>query len=247
MRCDEVLANLEEFHKGDIESSVRVDLERHLESCAICRQELDSLERETRLYAVYVQAMENRLPMRPELWDRIRSQIELNPATAAPSDSLNGLRRLWVGFGRFSGAQKAASIAGLAIALAFGVRPVLNLFLTPEPPNRTASPRPGDLSAPLQRTGNAQVESFQAVLSAIQQAERDYIQAIEMLSPTANKRKAMLDPKLQGAIERDMKIVDQNLTSLRKAYQARPQDVDLAKFMLSLYATKLELLQALTS
>ena len=252
MKCNEVRARLEDYFAQEPESRPRLELETHLDACPACRSELELLEQESRYYAAYGSAIETCLAPRPETWDRICARIEAKQPS--PAKEWWGIRGRLAQWHAFSRAQRVGVALAGVLVLAIAARIVL--FRASDIPSTTHRSGAGDssqsspdaatatASAP---SGRSQVDSFQAVLFAIQQAERDYLQAIEMLSPTADRRKAMLDPQLKGAIERDMKTVDRNLTDTRKAYKSRPQDVDLARFMLSLYAAKLELLQAITS
>jgi len=86
-----------------------------------------------------------------------------------------------------------------------------------------------------------------AALLAIHRAEREYQEAIRILTALAEERKASLEPELVKELDQNLRVIDQAIASTRKACEAHPNDPELALYMLWAYARKVELLQDLLS
>ena len=97
------------------------------------------------------------------------------------------------------------------------------------------------------RTSIASRDSLQNALLAIRRAEGEYQEAIRILTALAEERKASLKPELVRELNQNLHAIDQAIASTRKAYQAHPNDPELALYMLWAYARKVELLQDLVS
>lgn len=89
-----------------------------------------------------------------------------------------------------------------------------------------------------------QYDLFRA-MQKIQRAERDYVDAIKVLSAAVNKRKSTLDPRLVAAFEKNLAIVDRAIAQTRKAYETHPGDPEIAQYMLLAYANKVDLMREL--
>jgi anti-sigma factor RsiW len=128
MECPES-KRLHEYFDDELEAVAAAQIERHLESCAACQQELQGLERVRAL----LRRPAARLAAPPEIRDRIAAALEREPPQPAahrrPS-AARGSRPFW--FGVLSG------IGGSAVAAALGF-----LFLIPMLNN----PLPGELVA----------------------------------------------------------------------------------------------------
>jgi hypothetical protein len=77
--------------------------------------------------------------------------------------------------------------------------------------------------------------SLQNALLAIQRAEREYVEAIRVLSGIVEVHKTSLDPKLAAELERNLKAIDEAIASTQKAYHEHPTDPELAQYMLAAY------------
>ena len=86
-----------------------------------------------------------------------------------------------------------------------------------------------------------------ALEQRIQKLRKEYVEAIDILSTSVNKRKSKLDPKLLAVFNRNLNIVNETIAATRKAYTANPTDAELAQYMLTAYAKKVELLQEIDS
>jgi anti-sigma factor RsiW len=86
-----------------------------------------------------------------------------------------------------------------------------------------------------------------ALEQRIQKLRKEYVEAIDILSASVNKRKSKLDPKLLAVFNRNLNIVNETIAATRKAYASNPADAELAQYMLTAYAKKVELLQEIDS
>lgn len=136
----------------------------------------------------------------------------------------------------------AASSAGVTAAIGeppISPKPATNKKRSPfTDVSHAAAPRSEEMTP-------QQYDLFRA-MQKIQRAERDYVDAIKVLSTAVNKRKSTLDPRLVAAFEKNLTIVDRTIAQTRKASRDHPGDPEIAQYMLLAYAKKVELLRELT-
>ncbi len=111
-------------------------------------------------------------------------------------------------------------------------------------------PRPRVSPASIQPIGSAREADLEQMglriaRLKIRRAQRDYIDAIRILNAAVSQKKSTLDPQIAASLDRNLLIIDQTIAATRKAYSANPQDPDLAQYMLTAYAKKVELLEEL--
>ena len=112
-------------------------------------------------------------------------------------------------------------------------------------PENSVSGKLLDQSVPVAfDTNNTGLES---AMNAVRRAEREYIQAIQLLSEIVDRRMPSLDPTLAAKFRMHLKAIDENIAETRKAYYQRPSDPELAQFMLAAYSKKIELLQQMVT
>jgi hypothetical protein len=90
-------------------------------------------------------------------------------------------------------------------------------------------------------------KGLEAAVRAIQRAEQEYLQAIQVLSAIVDQRKSTLQAGLVQEMERNLKSIDESIAATRQAYYSHPSDPYLAQYMLAAYSKKVELLQELAS
>src|SRR5207244_1669104 len=78
-----------------------------------------------------------------------------------------------------------------------------------------------------------------ALQQRIQRLRKEYVEAIDILSASVNKRKSKLDPKLLAVFNRNLGIVNETIAATRKAYDANPRDAEVAQYMLTAYSKKI--------
>lgn len=304
MKCDEVLALIEDYHYGELAPARATRVAAHLRDCHECALALAELETENRLYQAYAEMVERQFEVTPVLWEGVRERIAgLTPDGVAPLSWGDRLKRLLGALvatlvpaspvlrqTAFAVVLVAVSVTGTLIAVNFfqSEPPQIAGHATPKPAEPVAPPsvpQPAhdaatkdaatpDVATP-DKSGEAtrieprperperaprqrEVKPRQTLPPSdlarqdaplalarqkIQRAQSEYLAAIRILSAEVNKRKATFDPKLAAEFERNLKIIDENIAATRRAYQANPQNIEVAQYMLTAYAKKVELLQ----
>jgi hypothetical protein len=212
-----------------------------------------ALEKEAQVYAAFAEAEGGALDITPEMWQPVRERLE-RASTGVASEqrdsagegSSNFRLPYVLRFGRqlaFAALLVVVSVAGTLVAVRYWERGSL---FGPGPESRLGQSAGAEKSLPPSRLDSKR-NTLEDALLAIQRAEQEYIEAINLLSTMVEKRKSTLDPQLASELERNLRAIDQAIDSTRKAYRDRPQDPERALYMLSAYARKVELLQELVS
>ncbi|HKR02934.1 MAG TPA: zf-HC2 domain-containing protein [Pyrinomonadaceae bacterium] len=79
----------------------------------------------------------------------------------------------------------------------------------------------------------------------VREAEQKYVAAIEILSRDVNRRRPQLDPQTVSRFERTLAAVDHTISETRRASRRHPDDPVAARYMLTAYAKKVEVLREL--
>ena len=77
----------------------------------------------------------------------------------------------------------------------------------------------------------------------IREAEQKYVAAISMLSRDLNRRRPQLDPETAAQFERTLLAVDRTIADTRRAARKHPNDPVAAKYVLTAYAKKVDVLR----
>jgi anti-sigma factor RsiW len=208
----------------------RVDVERHVASCAECRALVDDL-REIRTTA---RSLDQREPP-VRAWSRIERAIKLEREHARegaqgvqPSGSGSVLSRL-------KGSRSAAWLAAAAaIVLAVGLG--LRYWPRATAPAQTARVAP-TVEPP---SGDAAAVSIEAELRA---AEAHYQKAITGLEQIANAGKGSLDTQTAATLQKNLAVIDQAITESRAAVRAQPASEPAQQSLMESFKAKLALLQ----
>ncbi len=241
MNCQDALRQMEDFRCGELDNGAVSELDLHLRSCPECARALDVTDSEDRAYEAYATELERNLEVPPQMWQKVRREI----SASAPE---SGIRRF---FSVLSGhlLPRSAFLRQAAFAAAIVVLSVATTLLTLHYYRGQGMERPGERAAGRaerpRTTGSA--NSLEAAIQSIQRAERDYINAIAMLSTIVDKRKPSLDPQVVAEVERNLRAIDASIQATRDAYHAHPSDPELAHYMLTAYEKKVELLLELAS
>lgn len=83
----------------------------------------------------------------------------------------------------------------------------------------------------------------EALAQQIAKASREYQGAIRLLERTIAKRKTQLDEGTVKQFEGSLAMIDASIASSREALRAHPTDPSAARFLLSAYSKKVELMQ----
>ena len=229
MKCEEVRRRLEELHMGELESVSSSRMADHMRTCAECRRELELLKAEDRLYESYAAHLDRRFSSEAALWGGVSMKLRSGESMRPVQRS----RRSW-----FGALQPLFSTRRLAYALVLVVLSVAGTIVTvgilEDRETATASRVTDD-------------RDLESAMRSIARAEREYVEAIRLLSGIVEKRKPSLDPELVAELERNLKAIDENIAATRQAFREHPSDPELALYMLAAYAKKVELLQEIAS
>jgi hypothetical protein len=77
----------------------------------------------------------------------------------------------------------------------------------------------------------------------VREAEQKYVEAIVMLSRDVNRRRTRLDSETAAQFERTLIAVDRTIADTRRAVRKHPGDPLAAKYMLTAYARKVDVLR----
>ena len=229
MKCGEALTLLEDYQFAELEDGLAGDVASHVRSCAACSSAFAALEKERAFYERYAEAEEISLELSPGVWQKIKVRIAEEDAgnKALAGSHLGSILRL---AGAPVSVRRVAAAMLLVLVFAGGTILTVRTY------------RQDQI-----RTSIASRDSLQNALLAIHRAEREYQEAIRILTALAEERKASLEPELVKELDQNLRVIDQAIASTRKACEAHPNDPELALYMLWAYARKVELLQDLLS
>ncbi len=236
MNCDEIRGYMEDFHYGELDEKVSSQVQSHLRTCAECARALEALNAEDSIYQAYAAEQDRALEVSPRLWHRVEER--LGASTSAGRSVSAWLAESWSRLFPRSPVLRQAVFALSIVVLSVGAT-LLTVHYYRMQETSSAEGRPSQ--------GPVRQNSLEAAILTIQRAERDYDDAITVLSKIVDKRKPSLDPLLLAEVERNLKAIDDNIAATRAAYHAHPSDPDLAHYMLTAYEKKVELLLELAS
>ena len=223
MRCQEARQWIEEYHDGELETALREEVEAHVRDCPECLRQVAMLRAEDDLYRTYAAGLDQAMSGESALWGRINARIR-TAAGSAP--------------GWMEALRAAMTPRRLAVALVLVVISVAGTLVTV----RMLGDR-----APLVPAESVTGGDLEMALRSIENAEREYLEAIRLLSNIVEKRKPTLEPQLLAELERSLKDIDENIAATRRAFRDHPSDPEYALYMLAAYAKKVELLQEIAS
>lgn len=251
MRCTDCRELLEDYFDIELAADKANEVRRHVETCASCAGELETLKSEQAFFERYRLSQEKELEGVEPQWQAVRrgiSESERNRASErfARVGSREGLT--WLDFLTASPLVRQAVFAVVLIGISIVGTLLLVEYRYRLKPQPTAALTLGGTAVsfePVQTDPGA--IGLEGAMRAVRKAEQEYIQAIRLLGEVVERRKPSLDPRLVREIERDMKTVDAGIAASRKAYYEQPSNPELAQFMLAAYSRKVELLQELAT
>lgn len=261
MKCRDFQDLIEDYHDGRLDAELAASVQLHLGNCPQCAETLVVMQNEEKLYQGYRETLERDLEIKPEMWSHVRARIEsagiAQPhARSLPAHGIHLSRWLsflggphWARQLAFAALLVMVSVAGTLLVVRHRGDVTSNAQLQPVPlPEPISIPAPERLAVvPAGADEISSEKSLEAAVRAIQRAERDYLEAIQVLSDIVDRRKPSLDPRLVRELDVNLKAINANIEATRKAYYAHPSDPYLAQYMLTAYGKKVELLQDLAS
>jgi hypothetical protein len=236
-----VQALLDEYIDGGLAAEACGEVERHLESCAECTAEVESL--------LVLRSRTRDLPREiapgRDLWPEIRARLQAAPVprVAAPerlAGAEEGVIDLAARRGRtlrWNGAfGRAAAVIALVALSSGGTAYLLR--------GRAAAPvavAPAATSP--QATGNVRLAADRRDLATFRAGAGGFEGAVEELRTTFESQRDRLSPETVKTIEQNLAIIDRAIAESRAALEKDPNDPDLPLLLSGVYRQKLELLQ----
>jgi anti-sigma-K factor RskA len=214
---------LTDYIDGTLGADERAEIERHLASCATCRQ----IVQESRDIKTVAGSLELREPP-VRSWARLERAIKLEERPRAPR-STNWWQPKQLGW--------LAAAAGLVVATAVGLKYMPTRTQPPSPPAHTANdPRAATEAA----TANTTAQSVEAEL---RQAEDHYEKAIKGLEQIANAEQDVFDPRTAATLQKNLAVIDQAISESRAALRVEPTSEPAQQSLLESFKAKMALLQ----
>jgi hypothetical protein len=260
VKCADFQEVVEDYSEGTLDHELSAAIQLHLGECQDCLALLARIQAEERLFRDYGKTVVGDLKISPEMWPQIRSTLEQAGVIQPTPDctSQPGRRGRWwnpsSGWGAwprqlvFSALLVVISIAGTLLVVRYQGHQ--NRTAEVQPMSRPPAVRTvvTETVSPVRSHGTGgDRRSLEAAVRALQRAERDYLEAIQVLNDIVEKRKPTLQPDLLKDLEKNLRAADASIEATRRAYYSHPSDPYLAQYMLSAYRQKIELLQELAS
>jgi hypothetical protein len=235
-----VQARLDEYIDGGLAAGESGEVERHLESCAECAAEVESL--------LTLRARTRDLPREiapgRDLWPEIQARIQAAPRRVEAPERLAGAEEgvidlaarrgrtiRWNGaFGRAAAVIALVVLSSGATAYLLRGRGAVPVAVAP------AAPQP-------QATGNVRLAADRRDLAAFRAGTGGFDGAVEELRTTFDSQRDRLSPETVKIIEQNLAIIDRAIAESRAALERDPNDPDLPLLLSGVYRQKLELLQ----
>ena len=266
MNCQTCQSELEDLLYGEVEAARQPALHEHLSVCAECRAVQTALERENELFAQYYEQTAVEPP--DEMWQAIHVRIQ---GVRTPSTGWRERLRGWPLLA--PAMLRQIGVAALLILLSVGLttmyfslrksdqhvaerKPSLTVLPTamPSAPPPIATPHSTESARPLQATNKImksepkpaatpRLSEADALTLQIAIATREYQGAIKLLERTIAKRKPELDEGTIKQFEGSLAMIDASIAASRQAMQAHPNDPTAARYLLTAYSKKVDLMQ----
>jgi hypothetical protein len=236
---------LDDYRGGELDGKKTSAVESHIAECGACAAELDILKSEDELFERYRVSQQNEIADPAEKWDALREKIVIRDKSARVPQQAGQARLGWMGLFFGSPLVRQAAFAAVVVVLSVSATLFVVNRNRAKAPAESMSSRLPDQSIPA--AFEASNTGLESAMNAVRRAEREYIQAIQILSEIVDRRMPSLDPVLAAKFRMNLKAIDENIAETRKAYYQRPSDPDLAQFMLAAYSKKVELLQQMVT
>lgn len=214
MKCEDARNRLDDLVDGELAPAEADDVSAHLGSCAGCR------EQERALRALLAEAAALPRELRPErdLWPGIEARLSARPALLRP-------RPAW---------RPAALAAAAAVLVALSSAVTWRLASRRERPEQVV-------------VGSGVAATLRPAVAGdtpdLLDAERGYARATSDLLAALAARRGSLPTETLDAVERNMKVIDEALASLRVALASDPGNPELTQLLAATHKRKLDTLR----
>jgi predicted anti-sigma-YlaC factor YlaD len=213
MTCHELDERLDDWVDGALPAGAASEVEAHLHSCALCREQ----ERRLRQLLAHAAALPRSLTPPRDLWPGIAQRVTRERSWS------------WAGVGLRPWALAAAAtvVIGLGAVLWRGPSPsrVRTVQIPVPSPAMTLVAGTAVVSDPILAT-----------------AERDYEAAANALLEALQQRRANLQPEALAAVEANLQVIDRALAEVRQALVQDPANLELSRMLVSTHRKKVEVL-----
>jgi hypothetical protein len=217
MICAGVRERLSDYCDGEASPSERREIERHLETCQACRDELAREREVIRLAAAWRRDVE---PER-DLWPAIEARV--------------ASRRGRVLRGPWRGAARVALAAAAALVV------TVTLLLVRQP----GSPAVGS-GAEVIGSGSA-ARAPLALASERALVDGGLLHVRQDLLRSISERRGRLDPETQAMVDRNLRIIDRALGEIYQALETDPDNHVLEQLLADTYQHEAEFLKQIST
>jgi anti-sigma factor RsiW len=218
MSHDDLKGMLNDYVDGALDATAHHRVDRHLESCDACREEVAAL----RSLVADLRALPKEIAPSADLWGEIARQTR----GTGPSDvGLEEVQRTRSGW---TSGWRLAAAATLLVACSSA----LTFYLSRGLPDT-------GLAALGEGRGTP---AFQVELARVDVAGT-YSGTIQALRRTLRERRSDLSPETLREVERNLTIIDAAISASQVALAADPEDGNLIRTVSAMYEEKIALLQ----
>lgn len=214
---------LDDYVTGDLNEDARQPVEDHVATCAMCAEEVRSLNRVLERTAELPKSIDPPA----EAWSNIRSAI-LREESAVKSVALPRRERFWNR--RFALAAAAAAIVVAVLSSSATV-----WYLSTRPTRVIASQEP-------------RVESRRglAAYTAFTIEENNYLRTVAALQEVLDQQESVLAPETIAQLKSSLRTIDEAILEARSALARDPSNRLLIDMVSSSYKQKVDLLKRST-
>ena len=213
---------LDDYVTGDLTEDARTPVSEHVAGCAICRSEVESLQK------IITRAAELPRSIEPpsEAWAGIRDAIERDKLAVGQIRAL-----------RDSGVWRRPSMIAAAIVLAA----VLSSVGTAVYMNGRGDTDPSRVAAQ-----SAPTSAASATLAAFTIEENNYLRNVAVLQDMLDQQEASLAPETVAQLKASLRTIDEAILEARNALARDPANKTLIEMLSGTYRQKVDLLRRST-
>ena len=219
MTHDVVRHLLDDYVTGDLPEAARAPVAEHLAECAVCAEEVKSLE----LIVARARDLPTEIDPPAGSWENIRAVIERDHV--ATSSGPTRQRKVW---------ERAMAIAAAAVIAAILSSGGTYWYL-----NRNTAPRNSASSA------GASGE-LPATLVAFTLEENNYLRTASMLQNLLDQQQDVLAPQTVVQLRTSLRTIDEAILEARNALARDPANKLLVEMLSASYRQKVDLLRRST-
>jgi hypothetical protein len=229
VKCDEVQPLIEEYHYGELDADKAGWVRSHVAECVACAGLLEELKSEDEVYHRYAKTVDGEIEVSPAIWNGVQSVISPEPGAEDRWSRLSAfLSSIIPGAAAH---RQVAFVVSLVVLSIVGTVVTMKLLENPSATRMELSQFDADQN------------SLEYAVLTIQRAEREYLAAIDTLGELVANLQPPMNAALRAELEQSLRIIDENLNSMREAFYTHPTDPELAHYLLAAYSRKVELLQ----